>query len=67
MEMRYSKRMVSTQILKAREESRGNPLECVNTRTSESKLTLNITYYPAFQNVRSILQEIQILLVSDKA
>ena len=37
-----------------------------NTKTSDSKLTLNITYYPEFQNVRSILSEFQILLAPDK-
>ena len=58
--------MVKTQILKARVVSRNSLLERENTRTSESKLTFNITYYPAFQNVRSILQELQILLAPDK-
>ena len=29
-------------------------------------LIFNITYYPAFQNVRSILEELQILLAPDK-
>ena len=58
--------MVRTQILKARGVSRNSLLERGNTRTSESKLTFNITYYPAFQNVRSILQELQILLAPDK-
>ena len=66
MERSYSERMVRTQILKARGESRDSLLERGKTRTSESKLTFNITYYPAFQNVRSILEELQILLASDK-
>ena len=65
MERGDSERMVRTQILKARGESRGSLLERGNTRTSESKLTFNITYYPAFQNVRSILEELQILLAPD--
>ena len=58
--------MVRMQILKARGESRDSLLERGNTKTSDSKLTFNITYYPAFQNVRSILEELQILLASDK-
>ena len=62
----YSERMVRTQILKVRGESRDSHLERGNTRTSESKLTFNITYYPAFQDVRSILEELQILLAPDK-
>ena len=52
--------------LKARGESMDSLLERGNTRTSESQLTFNITYYPVFQNVRSILEEFQILLAPDK-
>ena len=48
MERGYSERIVRTQILKARDESRDSLLERGSTRTSESKLTFNITYYPAF-------------------
>ena len=66
MERGYSERMVRTQILKARGESRDSLLERGNTKTSDSKLTFNITYYPSFQNVRSILEEPQILLAPDK-
>ena len=36
------------------------------TRTSEPKLTCNITYYPVFQNIRNILQELHLLLAPDK-
>ena len=66
MERGYSERMVRTQILKARDEFRDSLLERGNTKTSESNLTFNITYYPAFQNIRSILEELQILLAPDK-
>ena len=66
IERGYSERMVRTQILKARGESRDSLLERGNTRTSESKLIVNITYYPAFQSVRSILEKLQILLAPHK-
>ena len=66
MERGYSERVVRTQILKARGESRYSLLERGNTKTSDSKLTFNITYYQAFQNVRSILEELQTLLAPDK-
>ena len=33
---------------------------------SEEKLTFSITYYPAFQNVRSVIEELHILLTPDK-
>ena len=32
----------------------------------QKKLTFNITYYPVFQNVRNILQELHILLTPDQ-
>ena len=32
----------------------------------EQKLTFNIIYYPAFQNVRSIMEELHILLTPNK-
>ena len=65
MEGGHSERMVRIQILKARGESRDGLLERGNTKTPESKLAFNIFYYPAFQNVRIILEEIQILLAPD--
>ena len=55
MEKGYSERMASMQILEARVQSRDRLFERGNTRTSESKLTFNIAYCRAFQNVRSIL------------
>ena len=58
--------MVRTQILKARSQSGDNLLERGNTRTSKSKLTFNITYYSTFQNVRSILEELQVLVAPYK-
>ena len=66
MERDYIERMVRMQIPKAKCESRDSFLEGGNARTSESKLTFNITYYSAFQNVRSISEELQILLAPDK-
>ena len=66
MERGYSERMVRTQILKARGESRDSLFERGNTKTSDSKLSFNITYYPDFQTVRSILEELQVLLAPDK-
>ena len=50
IESGYSEKLVRTQILKTRGESRVSLLDRGNT--SESKLTFNITYCPAFQNVR---------------
>ena len=66
MKRSYSERMIRTQIFKTRGESRDSLLERGNTKTSDSKLTFNITYYQAFQNVRSILEDLQILLAPGK-
>ena len=67
MERYYSERMVRMQILKARGKSSDGFLEQENIRTFYNNQTLNITYYPAFQNVRSILEEIQFLLAQKAA
>ena len=58
----YSDRMIRMHIIKARGESGDSLLERENNTTFESR----ITYYPAFQNIRRILQELQILLARDK-
>ena len=53
IERGYSERMVKTQILKARRESSDSLLKRGNTRTSES-------------NVKSILEELQVLLTKEQ-
>ena len=42
-----------------------NLLEREKVETSELKLTLSISYYPVFQNIRSMLQELHLLLAPD--
>ena len=58
--------MVSKQFLQAREHSREILLEKLKSEFNQDKLTFNITYYPVFQYVRDILQELDILLTPDK-
>ena len=58
--------MIRKQILRSREHSRKDLLERERTKTSEPKLTFNITYYPVFQTIRNTLQELHLLLVPDK-
>ena len=65
MERGYNEKMIRKQILSAREHSRNDLLENEKQQISE-KLTSNITYYPAFQNVRSIMEEMHILLTPNK-
>ena len=66
MERGYSERMVRTQIHRARGKSRDAFFEGKNARASDSNLHFNITYYPVFQNVRSILKKLHILLAPDR-
>ena len=66
MERGYNGKMIRKQILRAQEHSREDHLERGKTETSKPKRTFNITYYPVFQNIRNILQELHLLLAPDK-
>ena len=48
--------MIKKQILRAQKHSRKDLLEREETKTSQQKLTFNITYYPNFQNTRNCYQ-----------
>ena len=65
MERGYNGKIIRKQTLRTGEHSRKDVLEREKAETSESKLTLNITYYPVFQNIRNILQELQLLLAPE--
>ena len=66
--MAYEKRLEQEklkreQILSAWEHSRNDLLEREKQQISEKKkLTFNIAYYPAFQNVTSITEELHLIL-----
>ena len=45
--------MIHKQIIRAREHSKNDLLGREKPQLSEQKLTFNITYYPAFQNVNN--------------
>ena len=62
MERGYNEKMICKQILRAREHLRNDLLEKENQQMSEQKLTLKNTYYPTFENVRAIVEELHILL-----
>ena len=66
MERSYNEKMIHKQILRAREHSRNDLLETEKPQMSQPKLTFNITYYPAFQNVRVVMEELHILLTPNK-
>ena len=59
--------MIRKQVLCVREHSRNNLLEREKSnKMTEKKLTFTITYYPAFQNIRSRMEELHILLIPNK-
>ena len=62
----HSERVVGQEILKTQKIPRNDLLENERNHQEENKLTFSITYYPAFQNTKIILEELQILLAPDK-
>ena len=62
----YSEIVIWQEILKAQKIPKNELLEKEPNHQEENKLTFNITYYPVFQNTKTILEELQILLVLDK-
>ena len=62
----YSKKLVRDQILKARKISRDEALSQKPKANKEGKLTLNLTYHPAFSNIKTILNFIHLLLTPDR-
>ena len=66
MERGYNEKMIKKQILSAREYSRNDHLEKEKQQMSERKLIFNITYYPDFRNVRSIMEQLHILSTPNK-
>ena len=65
-EQGYSERVARQEILKVQKIPRNELLEKERNHPEGNKLTFNITYYPAFQNTKTILEELQILLAPDK-
>ena len=66
MERGDNEKMIRKQILRAQEHCRKDLLEIEKSETFEPRITFNITYYPVFQNIRNILQELNLLLAPDK-
>ena len=66
MERGYNEKMIRKQILSGQEYSTNDLLEKEKQQMPEKKLTFNIAYYPAFQNVRKIMEELRLLLTLNK-
>ena len=50
----------------SQKHSRNDTLQREKQKVSEKKLSFTITYYPAFQNVRSIIEQLDVLLFPSK-
>ena len=68
--MAYGERLQRKNVKKADIEHQGTfqklSFREKKQQLSERKLTFNITYYPVYRNVRSIMEELHILLTSNK-
>ena len=58
--------MVRKEIFRARAILKDELLEKVNDQEKQNKITFNITYHPVFRDVRNILEELHVVLPSDK-
>lgn len=62
----YSDKLVRQEILKAREPKRDDLLfrEQNNKKARGRKLVFNLTYHPAFANIKNVLRDIHVLLTA---
>ena len=66
MERDNNEKIMQKQILRAREHSRNDLLQREKHQMPEQKITFNITYHPAYQNVRSVMEELHFWLIPNK-
>ena len=57
MERGYNGKMIRKQILRARGHSRKDLLEREKGKTSEPRLTFNITYYPILETLETYIRK----------
>ena len=57
--------MVRKEILRARAIPRDALLEKFDNQEKQNKTTFNITYHPVFRDIRKILEELHVILVTD--
>ena len=62
----YDSKLVRSKILDARKFKRSELLNSRKDDKKEFKLTLNLVYHPAFQNLRKLLQKIHVILACNK-
>ena len=66
LERGYSGKMVHKEILLARAMPRDALLEKINNQDKQNKIAFNITYHPVFQDLKKFLEDLHVILASDK-
>ena len=66
MKRDYNSKMVRNQILRARKFKREELLDREHVKKDHPNLILNITYHPAFSEIKNILKSIHILLTPNQ-
>ena len=66
LERGYSEKMVHKEILLARAMPRDALLEKINNQDKQNKIAFNITYHPVFQDLKKFLEDLHVILASDK-
>ena len=66
VERGYSSKLVRKEILRARKISRNELLDKEKSQGNDSKLALNVTYYPVFRHLKSQLKELHVILACDE-
>ena len=62
----YNEKIIRKKILRAWKHTKEDLIGRETTQMPEHKITFKIIYYPAFQNVRGIMEELNLLLISNQ-
>ena len=62
----YNEKIIRKKILRAWKHTKEDLIGRETTQMPEHKITFNIIYYPAFENVRGIMEELNLLLTSNQ-
>ena len=66
LERGYSSKLVRKEMLRARKIPRHELLDEEKSRSNDSKLTFNVTYYPVFRHLKSQRKELHVIIACDE-
>ena len=67
LERGYSSTLVRKEILRATKVPRNELLDKEKSEGNDSKLAINVTYYPVFRHLKNQLEELHVILACDEA